>query len=182
MAHRSRGRAPRRNTDWSGIHMSEEITPAQPTVHIPIWTPIAEDKKATVVRIVGDIHMLVSTDELQNPGAFAWNVFAGIQVVNRVLNASGVPRNPLVGDDLEGGEWLWLRQYCFRWVNQGVTGDVSVKSSGNDILGGNGSHVDIRVKRKLDLSQDELILTVSGNGSSLNLEICGMLRMLLMAY
>lgn len=182
MAHRRRSTAPRRHTDWSGIHINEEVTVAQSVLQVPIWTPVAEDKKATVVRIVGDLHIIPSTDQMQNPGAFAFNVFAGIQVINRAQGVAGNPRLPQQPDDLEGGEWLWLRSYCFRWVNQGVTGDVRMHGASPDMFGGNGSHLDIRVKRKLDLSQDELQLTVQGNGTFLTVEVCGMLRMLLMAY
>ncbi len=176
----ARGTGHRRMTDWSGIHINEEVTPAQPTVHITLWTPISEDKHATVVRIVGDLHVFPDSAELQNPGALAWNVFAGIQVVNRAQGGSGMKRAPNVADDLEGGEWLWLRAWTFNWVNQGVTGDVRMHTACPDLLGANPSHLDIRVKRKLDLSQDELILTVFGIGGDLNCEITGMLRMLLM--
>ena len=77
---------------------------------------------------------------------------------------------------------MWLRNMCFRYVNQGVTGDVRVHTASPDMVGANSSHIDIRVKRKLDLSQDELQLTVAGNGTSLDVQICGSLRMLLMAY
>ena len=49
MARRSRGHAPRRHIDWSGVFINDEVTVANAFAEIPIWTPISEDKKATVV-------------------------------------------------------------------------------------------------------------------------------------
>jgi len=182
MGNRRRGNGPKRMTDWSGVLFDDNIVTAAPIEHVNIWTPVTEDQHATVVRIVGEIYVSPSTLALQSLGAFSFKVAAGIQVVNRALGTTGTARSPLIEDDLEGGEWLWLRHYCFQYVTtvDGTSGDVIYLTGMQDFIEAPDPHVDIRVKRKLDLSQDELLLTVAGQGTSMDVSFCGGLRLLLL--
>jgi len=166
------------------VFIDDTIGTVAPITHVNLWTPVQEDKKATLVRIVGDLHVFPDTIIMQEVGAFEFVVNAGIQVVNRALNTAGTARSPSIEDDLEGGEWLWRKSYCFRWVMtaHASVGSLEYKPSSPDLVGSNSSHVDIKVKRKLDLSQDELLLSISGTGASLAVQAIGTLRMLLMAY
>jgi len=179
---RRRGTGPKRMTDWSGIVFDDNIVTAAPVEHVNLWTPVTEDKHATVVRIVGEIYVAPNTLALQSEGAFSFFVSAGIQVVNRAAGTTGAARNPRLEDDLEGGEWLWLRHYCFQYVAEvdGTSGAVTHLTGMQDFVNYPDPHVDIRVKRKLDLSQDELLLTVAGQGTSMDVSFCGSLRMLLL--
>jgi len=181
MAHRRRGNGPQRHTDWSGIKFDENVTTVSPTANVNLWTPVTEDKSATVVRIVGEIYVSPGTLALQTLGAFDFNVSVGIQVVNRAAGSTGTARNPRNEDDLEGKEWLWLRHYCFKYVTAVDAGNEVIFITGmQDFVDKPDPHVDIRVKRKLDLSQDELLLSIAGSGTSMDVDMCGGLRMLLL--
>lgn len=171
----------KRALDWTGVQFNATVTSLSSIENINLWTPVVLDKQATIIRIVGDIHIFPNNSVLDNPVEVEFSVTSGIQVVNRAAGTSGAARDPQLTDDLEGGEWMYLRQYCFQVTSHGTAGSVDVHALSPDLVGANGSHIDIRVKRKMDLSQDELLLTVSGFGAGLDVKICGMLRMLWMS-
>jgi len=130
-----------------------------------LTSPFTEGPKVTLVRMVGQIHAVVK------PASIAENVIdtdvcstlhMGIQVVNRAGGIDGTSRDPSVPDDKEGGEWLWMDTRFAAW---------RVTSSGAGIsppdwyipthqVGSDTPKLDSKVKRKLDLSQDKLELTM----------------------
>ncbi len=180
MGNRRRG-GPKRGTDWSGVHFDVEVNVGAPTAHINLWTPVTEDQGATVVRVVGEIYVAPTNAALSVEGEFEFRASVGIQVVNRAVGGTGAERNALIEDDLEGREWLWMRHYCFHYVIQGDLGEPANAITGmQQFVTAPDSHIDVRVKRKLDLSQDELLLSIASSGTSNAVTMCGGLRVLMM--
>jgi len=62
-------------------------------------------------------------------------------------------------DDLEGGEWLYLRQHTARWRETVTFSGFEI--TGGDILTGMDTNVDVKAQRIIDLSQDELLVSFS---------------------
>ena len=121
-----------------------------------------EDKHATVTRIRGQIHVSLVSAFDGTVGLKTANLALGIQVVNLAQNVAGSERNPAQADDLEGGEWMWLRHYSATWrVTSGVDTppDWFIPVGGDVLLGGQPPDVDVKAQRKIDLSQDEVMLS-----------------------
>ncbi len=164
---RRRNQAPRRMTDWTGNKEQVDIDSVSPLAHINLWTPVSEQEKVTVTRIRGEIHIHMSEFPLET-GDKAFRVYAGIQVVNRAQNIVGNPRSPAVNDDLEGGEWLWLRSWSAAWTVTGAAAsppDWFIPLGGGLLTGANNETVDVKAQRIIDTSQDEVILTLAYEGS-----------------
>lgn len=184
MAKRRAARAPRRAVDWvDGVTTTTCFTVlANIQNNINLWTPATLDDDATVVRIVGTIHCApLMTDDLvgQNCGTLAM----GIQVVNRAKNSTGVARDPSILDDREGSEWMWLGQAFF---SNFFAADLSTTPSATVIKNDCGfynPYVDIQVKRKIDKSQDELLLSLTPHSAPAGVDwrVSANLRVLLMA-
>ncbi len=111
----------------------------------------------------------------------------GIQLVNRERGSSGDERNPAAADDREGHEWLWMRHASFSWSTYKTSGTPPRNLENWWVptwnVGGFDEHIDVRVMRKLDLSQDELLFSVAGHnqfGSNQAFDMIVNLRLLLM--
>lgn len=167
MAARRRGNTDGRHVDWSGINEQVTLSAVAPLVHMNLWQPVVELERATVTRIRGCINFEIAPEQLT--GSHVAIVSVGVQVVNRAQGTSGTARDPSNVDDLEGGEWLYLRQHVAAWT---ITGSVGTPpdafiANGGDILSGYNADVDIKAQRIIDLSQDELLLSfaISVTGS-----------------
>ncbi len=167
---RSYARSPKRLTDWSGVISDPTVAGAGVVTSTNLWTPVTEMEHATVTRIRGTINPVMQ-NELEDAGSgfHSMEVFAGIQVVNRAQGAVGVARDPGINDDMEGGEWLWLRSWLFAWeVDSGAPPAWIVPAGGDVLTGAYDPYVDVKAQRKIDLSQDELLFTLSAIGSTAN--------------
>lgn len=172
-------KGPKRGTDWHNA----DITGAGATVldsiqtNTALWSPVTLDDKATVVRIVGTIHCAPSPD-VDVASIITSTLHMGIQKVNRAAGAVGTARNPRLADDREGSEWMWMGQAFYH-----ARTTSSAEFPPNQLLdwtrGGYNPYIDIRVKRKIDKSQDEIILSMNPQGSDWVVS-CN-LRMLVMA-
>ena len=126
--------------------------------------------KSTITRIVGEVDVHVNTDDtdfLPTAGVNTrswYTVNMGIQIVNREQAAGGTPRHPSIIDDREGGEWLWMRHMTFGWHTYTETATTTLTNWFVPMwnVGGYDPHFDIRVKRKLDLQQDDLHFSIAG--------------------
>ncbi len=172
-------RKPRRGTDWHNAELNTSAFSVAANVqsNTALWTPTLNDDNATVVRIVGWIHVAPQVP-VDVTGFRTDTLNMGIQVVNRVLNSAGVARDPALADDREGSEWMWMGQ-AFHVSH--TTTSAEFPPSTNLWLSQDSKYnpqIDIRVKRKIDKSQDEIVLSIR----SLNLDwsISSNLRMLIM--
>jgi len=158
MARSRRGNSDGRHVDWSGINESISLSSVANLQHVNLWQPVVELERATVTRIRGCINMDIIP--VGSVASFQCKVSVGIQVVNRAQGTSGVARDPALVDDLEGGEWLYLRQHTARWRETGIVDGFEI--TGGDILtGGLVTDVDVKAQRIIDLSQDELLVSFS---------------------
>lgn len=176
MARRAQ-RAPRRKTHWEngatnlclGFEAANASAPPIP-LHTIILGTGTSPLMQTITRIVGELDVWVNTDDTDFLSAVgsarrSWYVVnAGIQIVNRADGAAGIPRDPDNADDREGGEWLWMRHYAFGWHTYTDTSTTALASWFVPMwnVGGYDPHIDIRVKRKLDHQQDDLVLSLTG--------------------
>ena len=169
-------RTPRRGTYWVdgatgaciGATAVAFATPPVST-HFNLIGTSTERDKATLVRMVGEVDVNINSDSVNFLPAAGGSyrslitVFMGIQIVNRVQGAAGVPRDPHLVDDRQGGEWLWMRSVQLAWHMYSETATTTLTNwfvpTWN--VGGYDPHVDIRVKRKLDLLQDDVVFSLS---------------------
>lgn len=154
-------RTARRGTDWhnAAITSGSVNLVANVQSNFNLWSPSTLDEDATVVRIVGTIYAaaLVPVDVTSITYLDTLNM--GIQVVNRAKNVTGSERSPGLADDREGGEWMWMGQ---KFHASTITdGTQTPANAWMDHQGGEGynPYIDIRVKRKFDKSQDEILLS-----------------------
>jgi len=163
-------RTPGRTLDWTGIIQDTIVLGAGVPTHTNLWTPVMEMEHATVTRIRGQIVPAMGADiQASSLGTHQFEVFGGIQVVNRAAGGLGIPRDPGLNDDQEGGEWLWKRSWTFHWttVRENTHGDgyFMIVNGGDVLTGAFDPYVDVKAQRKLDLSQDELLVSFSALGT-----------------
>ena len=158
------GRRKRPNYDWvDAVSQFTGVTTASQS-NVTLLSPVTGKEEATVIRIVGSIYPYVDmTGSDGAAGSWESALHLGIQVVNRAAGSSGTARSPATSDDREGKEWMWLRTYATRFI---ITSDVQIPPDwyiplGGVLVGDRDPSVDIKVKRRLDLSQDELILSAA---------------------
>jgi len=166
----------KRNVDWTGVDEVSTVGSVSQLIHQNIWTPVFELERATVTRIRGTIGYGVGLPETASQG-YGIEVSVGIQVVNRAQGITGTARDPSNLDDLEGGEWLYLRQH---------TADIQVNAANQifiatgDLMTGVDVDVDVKAQRVIDLSQDELLLSIAYTGTALaTVTVRSYLRLLL---
>ncbi len=156
----------KRQLDWSGIVDDVLVLGTGVVNSTNLWTPVTEMETATVTRIRGVVNPALGADITQAEGSYDFELFGGIQVVNRAAGAVGTARDPSLNDDMEGREWLWLRMWTLSWVVQGaIAPTVTVVDGGDVLTGAYDPYVDVKAQRKLDLSQDELLLSFAGQGT-----------------
>lgn len=166
MAHR-RTRVARRPTDWTGHLSHTNVAADNITGSVYLHQATLAADNATITRIRGSIQLAPSdgtiASSLDGVGSY-YRPHIGIQVVNRRAGATGTARNPALEDDMEGGEWLWLHCWHYGWrITSGTDnlpdGLIQSPWDVNTVL------VDIKAQRKMDLSQDELLLTYNADGN-----------------
>ncbi len=158
-------KGPRRHSDWS-LGANEETFPLTGSVtNVTLWTPVSNKEAGTIIRIVGEVHVRGDVNDwgtlASGGGKLDQTVHMGVQVVNRALGAAGTARDPSGDDDYEGKEWMWRKTVNLAYtITDGTMEppDWYIPLS-EAVLGGTNDHVDIKVKRKLDLSQDELVFS-----------------------
>ncbi len=131
-------------------------------VNSTLLTPITQGEHITLTRVVGTCHVVPDFTDVTNhaEGATIIAVNVGIQVVNRAAGAVGTARSPATADDREGREWIWMMTYLLGWTvtpSAGVPAGVYIPMHVEK--GVNPAAVDIRVQRKIDDSQDELVFS-----------------------
>ena len=147
----------RRMTDWQPgqiAHLSLLGDGAQQNT--PLWSSTTGGDTATLVRIVGQVHVMPQI-ELAEAIAEGY-LYAGVSIVPRVQGAVGVAADPSAIDDREVS-WMWLNSWAHRHVvttNLEALPDWFIPSTNT---GGDNPQVDIKVKRKIDLSNDEVVLS-----------------------
>jgi len=185
---RARPRGSRRLTDWNNgfTVVACNLVAHDTETNFILITPFNEGPMVTLVRTVGQIHAAVE------PASIAENVtdtdvcstlHMGIQVVNRAAGGAGTPRDPSVPDDKEGSEWLWMDSRFAAWrvtsAGAGVTPPdwyIPTHQVGSDT-----PKLDLKVKRKIDLSQDQLLLTMHPHANFVtNWQVSISLRLLFM--
>ncbi len=131
--------------------------------NVTLLINVAEAETVTIMRIVGSVTFAPDAAEVDSlpasPGAIDSKIECGIQIVNRVAGGTGTARNPGISDDREGKEWMWRRLYrrsyvVTRSVDNPPDWWIPMHETGED-----SSTVDIKVKRRIDLSQDELVFS-----------------------
>ncbi len=177
---RRQGRSrPKRSTDWHNADLTliGESVIAGVQNNTALWTPVTLEDEATVVRIVGTIWVAPDPDfDIQ--GLLTSTLHMGIQKVNRAAGAVGTARDPLGADDREGGEWMWMSQAFQHAYVTSSTEEPPNKYVQLSPLSSYNPYIDIRVKRKIDKSQDEIILSFKSSGG--DWFISSNLRMLVM--
>ncbi len=163
---RRQGRSrPKRGTDWhnADITLNGQSLLAGVQANTALWTPVTLEDQATVVRIVGTLWVAPDPDfDIQ--GALTSTLHMGIQKVNRAAGAVGTARDPLLADDREGTEWMWMGQaFQHAYVTSSTEEPPSQYIQLSD-MGSYNPYIDIRVKRKIDKSQDEIILSLKASG------------------
>ena len=163
----SRIRARRRTLDWTGFIQGGIVTQGT-QLDFTLHGTIVEAEKSTLTRIRGEIQLCMLQADVGVIGESDVDLFMGIQVVNRVKNLPGVPRSPLLVDDMEGGEWLWLRRAKACWFTTsgtGVPANATVVTGGDIMTGAYDPTVDVKAQRVLNLAQDDLILSFAVGGA-----------------
>ncbi len=163
---RRQGRSrPKRGTDWHNA----DTTPIGGAVLVGVqlntalWSPVTLEDNATVVRIVGTLWVAPDPDfDIQ--GTLTSTLHMGIQIVNRAAGAVGTARDPSLPDDREGGEWMWLGQAFQHARVTSSTEEPPSQYIQLSPLSSYNPYIDIRVKRKIDKSQDEIILSIKPLG------------------
>ncbi len=188
MVRRSRARY-----DWvNGTITQAVIGSAGAQLNINLWSPTTLGVRTTIMRIVGEIHVGSDPDDFSSDtsggGHIDNTLYAGIQVVNRVIGSGGVARDPANADDREGREWMWLKSWRNAYIIKDGTQEPPDWFMPFSDVGGQMAHVDIRVKRIIDRSQDELLLSfmqvnrlASGTCATDTWAISANLRMLLLS-
>ncbi len=169
-------RGPRRQTHWEDagtnlcIGFTSSGTPPGTAIHNTMLGTGTSPLMQTLIRLVGDIDVFINSDDtdfLPSTGTAQrhWHVInMGIQIVNRENAGSGDPRHPGIEDDREGGEWLWTRSITFGWHTYA---DDTTATLNNWFVpmwnvGGYNPHLDVKVKRKLDHQQDDIVFSIAG--------------------
>ncbi len=153
-------RSARRGTDWHNADITTTFfqVVAGVQLNISLWTPALLDEDATVVRIVGTIFSALQVPD-DVTGLHHDTLNMGIQIVNRSKGIVGTERSPAIADDREGSEWMWMGQnFHASNITDGTENPPNswVKWSESN---GYNPYIDIRVKRKIDKSQDEILLS-----------------------
>lgn len=192
---RSRGRRPRRKGMWlnaiglqdcsvgltrnvCGENFDPTLTDLFLLVDNPTQFPegsVSTVGEATVVRLVGELDIFLAYAGVTT-GVWWTNVAVamGIYVVDADSFGTVLPRSPAA--DVENGDWMWRGSYFDSQCGQG-TAVGNLICTENDLAGegtnANGSHIDIRVKRKLkreesivlaiDVLVDDIIVSSTGN-------------------
>lgn len=179
---RRRAPARKRTTDWTGIIDETLLLGNQTQVNLQLWTPVTLFQEATITRIRGQIGLccngLIDVSTQQHE----YKLFMGIQVVNRAKGAPGVARSPFNVDDMEGSEWLWLHSaYACYDSSSGTEVPPDSHIQQGFLASGEPVTVDVKAQRKMDLSQDELLLSLVlvGTPTTIDMRIFSSLRMLM---
>lgn len=194
MSHRRTGRrTQQRLYDWrEGV--TDITTTANATQRdVTLLGPVGTQERATITRIVGSVSVTYESTgvvaAMTATGQFDSVIHMGIQVVNRAKGVPGSARNPATLSDREGKEWMWLRSYRrSALIANMVIGasDLAPWWIPLDATGSDDTRVDIKVKRRIDLSEDELLLSItqfnllaSGSMSAITFRVQSDLRVLL---
>jgi hypothetical protein len=191
MRRRMRPRRLRRKGQWlngmSGntcsVALSRNVCDVDPStfttdlfllVDNPIQSPegsVSTVGEATVVRIVGEIDITVAL--AGTPTASWWmnmQIAMGIYIVDQDVAGNVLVRSPT--RDVENGDWLWKGTYWFSDCGQaGAVFHCSENDLASEGTNANGSHIDLRVKRKIK-REESIVLAVEmvedviiGNGT-----------------
>ncbi len=186
-----RGAPKQRLYDWrEGLATFDETSLTQQ--NLTLLGPVGTQEHATVTRIVGRVSVVWGAAQIANlaaVGHYDGIIACGIQIVNRAAAAPGVARKPELLSDREGGEWMWLRQYR---RSAAITADAAGGGAPADWwiptseTGQDDTMVDIKVRRRIDLSQDEVLFShtqvnrvASGSLSAISFFVRADLRLLL---
>lgn len=177
-----------RTLDWFNGSTNQLLTVVSDGAQqdLELITPITQGEHVTLTRIVGEVQLAIKTVDasFNVVGDTGHIINCGIQVVNRARGLGGTTREPNRADDREGREWMWMRHYFRVWqINDAVAGGppsewyIPVTDTG-----GEDQHVDIKVQRKIDLSQDAVIFSVNATsiwGGARTFEVLTNLRLLI---
>ncbi len=171
---RTRGAmATRRLTDWQNgfLTVAANATAADTLTNFVLNAPFNNGPKVTLVRIIGEVHSAIAPTSLCRVLNANLNstLHMGIQIVPRAQNTAGTPRDPSVVDDQEGS-WLWKGSRWHSWMVTDPEGCPPDWYLPTHSVGSDNPHLDIKVKRKIDLSQDQLLLSMHPVGNNTGLE------------
>ncbi len=166
MARRAR-RGPRpsgRVLEWhTGVRAFSTTQLAGVITNVTLLPTATLLETVTVMRIVGHVSVVPDVIDVANwgvgGGTIDTSIEMGVQVVNRVAGGVGAARNPAVPDDREGKEWMWRRAYRRAYRLTDGTDEPPDWLLTLHEIGADKTQVDITVKRRVDLSQDEIILS-----------------------
>lgn len=153
---------------------------------------VGSANEATVIRIVGELNLALSYVSSPSPSTVTWYttvmVAMGIYVGDVDESFAAIVKDPLSQRDMNSKDWLWRGTYFDSECS--LPGITTFSCTENDPYtsgtNANGSHLDIKVKRKLR-PEESLILAVNGQFDdiltagqvALNLRLYGNVRVLM---
>ncbi len=164
--HRGRARS-QRKLDWAEGVAAFDATLVDMVENTTILLNLPNKERQTVMRIVGSVSMVPKVEVFGGladvVGEYDGVIECGIQVVNRAAGVVGSARNPATGDDRQGREWMWRRTYRRAYVvtHGAAPGNLADWFIPLHETGSDDTRVDIKVKRVLDRSQDELVFSMT---------------------
>jgi len=142
----------------------------------PVQGSVSSVGEATLVRLVGEICISkVLAGQPNSSWVQSTYIIMGIYIADFANNGIPITRSPAL--DVENGDWLWRGTYADTQCGTGAVQNIFICTENNATGGGvsqsNGSHIDVKVKRKLkreesillavDFIQDDVILSGGGN-------------------
>jgi len=122
---------------------------------------VSDSRDATVVRIVGEI--MLDAIVAGTPASSTYSILVvnmGIYIADQDSTGLTIVRDPT--SDIENKDWLWKGTYTT--AECALPNQQTLTCHQNDLAGegtnANGSHIDIRVKRKLR-QEESIILAVA---------------------
>lgn len=127
---------------------------------------VGSANEATVLRIVGEIDLCLASLTSPTPAAvtflYQMGIYMGIYVGDTDQAAAAIVKDPFAQQDMNSKDWLW--RGSFFHSESGIPGTSLFTVTENDPYcegtNANGSHLDIKVKRKLR-PEESLILAIN---------------------
>lgn len=120
--------------------------------------------EAVVERVVGEIHIHLTTIAVSAAATWIENVYflMGIYVGDVDGTGGVIVRDPASATDMNNKDWLWRGMFSTNECNlNGNTTFTCQTNAGQDMSANSGSHIDVKVKRKIHPEED-LILSIHG--------------------